>query len=85
MPEKKENDILTLQLSRAELFQIHLSIVCRSAAATIKWSNATSKEEQDNLRGEIGFLTELTKKVSEVLDKWEKVNTSHQNLTRLNA
>ena len=67
--EKNPNELLKLELTRGEMFQLHLCVVNRSATATVKWTNATSKQEQENLQQEIAFLTELTKKLSEVLDK----------------
>jgi len=66
------DDELTLTLKRSELFQIHLSLVCRSAAATQKWCNATSADEQNVLQGTIQYLTNLTEKLDGVLKNGKK-------------
>lgn len=53
-------EMIDVRFSRGQLFQLHLCVVCRSAVATAKWTNATSEQEQTALQGEIQFLTELT-------------------------
>lgn len=67
----KPEEVVSLQLTKGELFQLHLCVVCRSATATVKWTNATSKEEQTALQQEIAFLTVLTEKLTKELGKNE--------------
>lgn len=70
--KKMADEEVTVTFKKSELFQLHLCIVARSAAATIKWANATSADEQNVLQGTIQYLTNLTEKINEALKNGEK-------------
>ena len=60
MSEEKK---IVVEFTKSELFQIHLSLISRSAFATMKWASASNEEDSKQMQGEINFLTELTTKV----------------------
>lgn len=60
-------EVINFKVTKGQLFQLHLCVVCRSAVATAKWTNATSEQEQTALQGEIQYLSELTSLINGVL------------------
>lgn len=73
MPEeqKKPEPKITLEFTPSEVFQLHLCVVCRSATATVKWTNAGSEQEQGFAQKEIEYLTALTHKLEDALKSVE--------------
>lgn len=66
-PKQNAEPKATLELSAGELFQLHLCVVSRTSAATIKWANAASQQEQDHAQRMIAFLTGLSIKLQNKL------------------
>ena len=62
-----EDNVITAEFKRSELFQMNLSVISRSAYATQKWASACSQQEQEQLQNEISYLTELSKKLEELI------------------
>lgn len=66
-PKQNTEPKATLELSASELFQLHLCVVCRTSDTTIKWANASSKQEQEHCQKVIAYLTGLTMKLQQKL------------------
>ena len=72
--EKKveEQEKIALEFTPAELFQLHLCVVCRTSDATIKWANACSESEQNHSQKIIQFLTGIEHKIEGKLREYEQ-------------
>ena len=63
---KKEADpkeVITLQLTREDVFQLHLCVVARHSVASLKLVNALDQKETQGATGLTNFLEALDKKV----------------------
>ena len=72
MPNQPNNqhagdEKVTLTMTRNEAFQLHLCIVARLSSVQTKFVNAYCPEEQAAAQSLMGYLTELSGKISEVL------------------
>lgn len=63
----KEEETITIELKKGEVFQTYLSILSRVGFAQQKWASSFNAEEQKQMQSEISFLTELAKKFSDLL------------------
>ena len=59
----KADEVLTLQLTREEVFQLHLCVVCRHSVASVQLVNALNEAETNGATGLTNFLEALDKKV----------------------
>ena len=64
----KNDPTIKIELKVSELFQLHLSVISRSAFATQKWASVANAEEQTQMQNEIAFLGELDKKLIDILN-----------------
>ena len=70
--QKLEQEKITLEFTPAELFQLHLCVVCRTSDCTIKWANACSEAEQTHSQKIIQFLTGIEQKIEGKLREYEQ-------------
>lgn len=61
--EPKQEEIITLELTREEVFQLHLCVVARHSVASLKLVNALDQKETQGATGLTNFLEALDKKV----------------------
>ena len=67
---KKEADpkeVLTLQLTREDIFQLHLCVVCRHSVASLKLVNALNEQETKGATGLTNYLQHLDQSLFKAL------------------
>ena len=70
MANEQTNDKeVTLTLNRSEIFQINLSITTRLSYIQTRWASAITQQEQDACENQLAYLTNLQRKLSEVLNE----------------
>lgn len=64
---KVENEVITIEISKNDLFALYLSLMCKSGVLAIKLSSATSQEEANRADQELGLTNRLIGEVQEAL------------------
>lgn len=64
---KIENEVITIEISKNDLFALYLSLMCKSGVLAIKLSSAASQEEANRADQELGLTNRLIGEVQEAL------------------
>ena len=62
-----ESKKIKVEFEPAELFQIHLSLISRSAFVSQMWASSVDSKQQAGFENEIKFLNDLALKVGGML------------------
>ena len=64
---KKDGDIITIEISKNDLFAIYLSLMCKTGVLAAKLSCASSQEEGNRADQELGLANRLISEIQETL------------------
>ena len=67
--EQQTDKEVSLTLNRSEIFQINLSITTRLSYIQTRWASAITQQEQDACENQLAYLTNLQRKLSEILNE----------------
>ena len=62
-----EDKEITFTLKESELFQLTLSVNTRVSFVQMKWASATTQQEQNACENQLEYLSNLQRKLAEIL------------------